>query len=1404
LKKIIIYVIIMSCGFIFINAQQNFNREIIFKNDDQGRPLYHKDRIYVKIKKDVWFNAVKKEGAQNSYLNIGIKSVDNIFAAYGIENIERTFRLNSNLPDKVKDRMQKNGNHSSELSRIYTIKTSPSINLPALLRELNNNENIEYAEPVPFDYPLEIPNDTLYAQCQHLPQIMAEEAWEIFKGEQSDSTIMIGICDTGTDWNHEDLTDNLWQNLAEDANGNGETIIYDDSLKMYILDPGDLNGIDDDNNGFVDDLIGWDFLQDYETDTQGNNPLDFNNHGTHVAGIAAGVTNNSIGIASISWNVKFVPTSHSDTTFNNILRGYEGIVYLAELGCDVVNCSWGGGGYSRTHAEAVAYANSLGTIIVVAAGNGNSSSPFYPSAYPNLISVASVASSDKKSSYSNYGNHVDISAPGGDGTDGGILSCIRNGGYRKFMGTSMASPVVAGVFGFVKAYHPDWTNEQIKKQVIGTADFIDTLNPNYINMLGSGRVNPYRALTETNVSLSNTLKLDLINVEPDDSTDNANHNKALEPGENIRLGFLIRNYAVLTGSENTTLTLTSYDENIEIIEGTYNAKFVPDGFTEIPKIFEIRISETAKSGFITLTLNAESEDSEILLGSSMDFELPVNAGGILVWEGIRYGRGSSGAFISEFLSDQGIENIYTNTYPVSMVGFDAVFLSFGSIGSGLKSAAMNDWMADDIIDYLESGGKLYLETMDGLGWDQQNNKKLFSLIGIDSSDDGSDKIHVVDSLFGGEGSICEGLYYWRSNISGYQSVDRIYPNENGIVALDEPLYGKAAVQNTGEHGQKTFISIYPVAHFYDRVHPNTRYELIKRIMNFFEIPMEYTVPRFSYNPKTGHAPLEVSFNEISYTSIDAVGWKWDFEGKGIDEEQKIKNPKWTYIEPGDYNPIMTVDNGILEHSTTNSVYIFDGESAVNFNMYQRGIVSDTNLNIRNAFTLEAWIYPVSLGQAYWGRIFDKNNIIFMCNNQNRLSLILTHDTSKIKTTEIWTSPESLIFNTWQHVAASYDGDTTFKIYINGKEMELNYYRGPGNGCIRDNKTNALTIGNRESYGRGFEGRIDEVRVWNKVRTSGEIQSSMFRKLSGKENGLLLYWQFQEGNGNSSEDKSQNKRDCLLNADWRQGIHESRILKHPQSQSVCEEWALELYAEVIKGGDSLIFNWLKDGRYIQWATENPLKIKKISPDDEGDYKLMVKNYYTDETEFTKEAKITVELLPVITLQPAKEKILEEGAILELNVEAEGDGEISYEWLRNGESLNVFEATYIDSNLTLSDSGYYYCSVSNHCGEVISNSCNVSVISGIDDLFDNGLELKILPNPTDGNAKAIMNIPKCSIVEIRISDCLGNELYSTQKEVNTAGELSFILPTGKNRYSSGIYYLTVRTEDRIINKSFVVIK
>ncbi|MFA6571265.1 MAG: hypothetical protein WCT77_08515, partial [Bacteroidota bacterium] len=214
-----------------------------YKLDEQGNPLYNYDKLYIKVKKDVKLIGKSKDkplGAAGVFF--GIQSLDSICRKYRVTGIERAFRTSPVLNNKVKARVLASGAELPDLSAIYTVYIPKEQRIANVLRAFALDPNVVYAEPVPIMKPFAIPNDSLYNLCQHLKQIGAEEAWDFHKGENSKDTIIIGICDTGSEWFHPDLLKNLYQNLGEDADHDGHTIEFIDSV--WVLDPGDLNGID--------------------------------------------------------------------------------------------------------------------------------------------------------------------------------------------------------------------------------------------------------------------------------------------------------------------------------------------------------------------------------------------------------------------------------------------------------------------------------------------------------------------------------------------------------------------------------------------------------------------------------------------------------------------------------------------------------------------------------------------------------------------------------------------------------------------------------------------------------------------------------------------------------------------------------------------------------------------------------------------------------------------------------------------------------------------------------------------------------------------------------------------------------------------------------------------------------
>jgi subtilisin family serine protease len=332
------------------------------------------------------------------------------------------------------------------------------------------------------------PNDTFFSQqwaLQNTGQtggtsdcdIDAIEAWDIEKGN---SDVIIAIIDSGIDYNHPDLSENVWINEDE------------------IPD----NDIDDDQNGYVDDYMGYDFT-DSAIDSY---PLDGNGHGTVMSGAAAAVTNNNVGIAGVAWNCKIMPVKIADENwYADVINIAEGIRYAADNGAKVICMAFSA--RSSAIKEAVNYAYGKGVFLCCAAGNYGNSIKQYPAAYDNVTAVAATDHNDQRMDYtyefngvrvvSSYGSWVDIASPGQEihttSPTYHVVACDTWGqelNYDIISGTTLATPILAGVAALVFSKNPNLSSDEVKDILCGSVDPYDS---EYY--LGSGRVNAYKALT---------------------------------------------------------------------------------------------------------------------------------------------------------------------------------------------------------------------------------------------------------------------------------------------------------------------------------------------------------------------------------------------------------------------------------------------------------------------------------------------------------------------------------------------------------------------------------------------------------------------------------------------------------------------------------------------------------------------------------------------------------------------------------------------------------------------------------------------------------------------------------------------------------------------------------------------
>jgi len=311
------------------------------------------------------------------------------------------------------------------------------------------------------------PNDPSFSRLWGMQtssdcDIDAPEAWAIHRGQ---GEVIVGVIDTGVDYNHPDLRDNMWVNPGEI--------------------PG--NGVDDDNNGYIDDVYGANFI------TDSGNPFDDNRHGTHCAGTIGAKGNNRVGVVGVTWNVKIMALKFlSSSGSGSVSNAVEALNYAIMMGAHLTSNSWGGGGFSQAMLDAIEAANANDQLFIAAAGNSrrnNDVTPHYPSNYDvaNVISVAATDSRDNLASFSCYGRRtVDVGAPGVY-----IYSTIPSNRYASLSGTSMATPHVAGLAALLLDYMPSMTASQLKEIIMESGDPVTALHQ---KTLTGRRINAHKAL----------------------------------------------------------------------------------------------------------------------------------------------------------------------------------------------------------------------------------------------------------------------------------------------------------------------------------------------------------------------------------------------------------------------------------------------------------------------------------------------------------------------------------------------------------------------------------------------------------------------------------------------------------------------------------------------------------------------------------------------------------------------------------------------------------------------------------------------------------------------------------------------------------------------------------------------
>ncbi|MCT4596985.1 MAG: S8 family serine peptidase, partial [Vallitalea sp.] len=443
-------------------------------------------------------------------------------------------------------------------SKVDIYEVDEEENIDSLVEELNNDEQVLYAQ---VDHPLTIFDEPLFEQQWALRNsgqdiekvagitgidIELIKAWNITKGEES---IVVGVLDTGVDISHTDLGKNIFVNTNE--------IPY--------------NKIDDDGNGYIDDVLGWDFANDDETVFDS---VKYDTHGTHIAGIIA-ARNNEEGVTGVAPSVKILPLKFINNKVGYTSDAIEAIEYAKQMGVKIINCSFGADKQNPALYDAMKNSDILFVCASGNSGNSTEVEKIYPACFdlPNVISVAAVDNKGQLANFSNYGPDIDIAAPGVN-----IISTLPEGKYGYMSGTSFAAPFVTGSAALIKSKYFDMTSSEVIGRIEKSVNPLESLN-NHVKT--SGLINTFAALSYNNNDIDNSANVD---------EDNDSNSEDKDDIDNEDIALSIQAVSV---SASLKEMIHYGEEGINPAIGNFS-KSVTDMTTDTPG-FKINISRTYNS-----------------------------------------------------------------------------------------------------------------------------------------------------------------------------------------------------------------------------------------------------------------------------------------------------------------------------------------------------------------------------------------------------------------------------------------------------------------------------------------------------------------------------------------------------------------------------------------------------------------------------------------------------------------------------------------------------------------------------------------------------------------------------------------------------------------------------------------
>ena len=583
-------------------------------------------------------------------LSVDNISIQNFINTHEIENIE-PWIMGANENDYDGD---------IYLNRIYRIYIGENrSDIDYLISIMDSNVETIYAEPEFLRKPLYVPNDPGFNQQCSMQSVKTVQAWDfwdipnVMPGDGQE--ILLASVDTGVDYTHTDLVANIWVNQAEipsyitddqelfqiiDNNGDGkisslemvsEFVMTDlnedgqiDLKDIFVEGSPYLDFQDNDGNGYVDDLIGWDPAGTYGGNDPDNDPFPKEGasssggwaHGSHVAGILAATSDNGIGMASTVYNGKIISIKTSwdfqSTDEPGISNGYDGILYAAKAGYyagtfTIINNSWGGGGFSNSEQSVVNTAhNTYGAVVVASAGNGSSTGnqdqyeSHYPSSYENVISVCAIGCNGDWGGWASYHPSVDLASPGES-----IYSTVLNNGYDSWNGSSMAGPNAASCIGLLKAFYPEMNNDELTERILNSADrFIYDRNPDYEtcngyagnDCLGKGMVDIYKAI---GTEIAPNIAIESVNTIED--VNNSDNDGITNPGEGIALNLTLENQEGWQNATNINAILSTDYEGVTIGVNSANCASLDAGQSCVVQ-YDLVLSDDVALGDIEFNL----------------------------------------------------------------------------------------------------------------------------------------------------------------------------------------------------------------------------------------------------------------------------------------------------------------------------------------------------------------------------------------------------------------------------------------------------------------------------------------------------------------------------------------------------------------------------------------------------------------------------------------------------------------------------------------------------------------------------------------------------------------------------------------------------------------------------------